>query len=40
MSAPEGQRRWDGLERKHESQYEGGSDMYGGKMMDILGEGC
>ena len=39
-TGPEGQRRWDGLERKHERQDRGGLDMYGGKKMGILGGGC
>ena len=33
----EGQHRWDDFERKHERQDWGGMDMYGGKMMGILG---
>ena len=36
MSTSDGQRRWDGLERKHERQDWGGMDMYGGKMMGII----
>ena len=40
MSTSERQHRWDGLERKHERRDWGGVDMYWGKMMGILGEGC
>ena len=40
MSTSEGQLRWDDLERKHERQDWSGIDMYGGKMLGILGEGC
>ena len=40
MSTSEGQRRWDGLEEKHERQDLGGLNTYGGKMVVILREGC
>ena len=43
MSTSERQRRWDGLERKHERQDWAGLDMYGGNMMSIQllrGDGC
>ena len=36
----EGQHTWDELERKHEREDWGGIDMYGGKMMGVLEEGC
>ena len=40
MSTSEGQHRWESLERKLERQDWDGMDIYGGKMMGILGEGC
>ena len=40
MSTSEGHHRWDAFERKHERQDCGGMDMYGGKMMGVLVEGC
>ena len=40
MSTSEEQHTWEGLEIKHERQDCGGMEIYGGKMMGILGEGC
>ena len=40
MSTSEGQHRWESLERKHERRDWDGMDIFGGKIMGILGEGC